>query len=479
MLFRSFVTLDRNLESYIGIVGVGVIQGWVPTPTTGLNVSVTWGDGFINGYYSESGWVVKKREDVLPTDTVLEEEYYVDEDTGQIYDKTEYSFTLTLPDNTDVFLYAYRNSNYAVTTPYLEPDNADPVLETSTSAVPSRTAVAFAYTGTQASASQSGRVFIGQVVVRNGLVVEVDTTSVRSLANLEGSLREFADFVIKNHQHGADGDYDPAAIRLQTDRRDMILSNVVGDRTTFIAKNSDVSTTELDHYHTYSVDSDGNGITVDMYGDGAWHFHDITSFVMGSMKGSVDVEDHTHELDLPEDDSDGWSQSDPVQIYINDEPYYGTNATVTASSKQVTFVGDVTVKFRKYGIDHDGWIFESEERSLYRFMLRAALAYAQEHDGDNIIVPDPATPITAMKNQALAGDSRLVGEGDTFTFVPDAANNVTVTLLEAAHVDRVEIEILTNSEVTGRLPQGNILYIPASKIVSGTFEPEKIGRAHV
>ena len=471
---QRFVTLDRNLESYVGIVGVGIIQGWLPTHSSGLSVDITWGDGFVGGYYSESGWDVKKREAVLPTDIVLEEGYYVDEDTGQIYDKIEYTHTMTLPDNADVFIYAYRNANYTTATPYLDPNNDSPVVETSNTLAPSRTAASFSYTGTQSSASRSGRVYIGQVTTRNGLVTEVDISDVRSLANFEGAMREFADFVIKGHRHGGDGTYDPQAIRLQTDRRDMILSNAVGDSIIFIAKNSDVSTAELDHYHTYSVDSSGNGITVDTYGDGAWHFHEISAFVVGGMKGSVSVEGHSHELDMPEDDSDGWSQSDPVQIYINGEPYYGDNATVTASSKQVSFVGDVTVKYRKYGIDHDGWIFESEERSLYRFMLRAALAYAQEHDGNNIIVPDPTTPITAMENQALAGDSRLIEEGDTFTFVPDAADNVTVTLLEAAHVDQVEIEILTNSEVTGSLPQDNILYIPASKIVSGKFEPEMI-----
>lgn len=471
---QRFVTLDRNLESYIGIVGIGVIQGWVPTSTSGLSVSVTWGDGFINGYYSESGWDVKLREDVLPSDIVIQEEFYVDEVTGDIYDKIEYVPTMTVPDNSDVFLYAYRNSNYSITSPYLDPDNEYPEAETTATLSPSRSATSFGYAATKALASTGGKVFIGQVTTRSGSVTQIDVSQVRSLANFEGALREYAEFVLKSHKHGGDGDYDPQSIRLQTDRRDMILSSVVGDSIVFIAKNSEVSTTELDHYHTYSIDSSGNGITVDSYGDADWHFHEISSFSIGGMKGSVAIEDHSHELSLPEDYSDGWSQSDPVQIYINGEPYYGDNAIVDATNKQVTFVGDVTVKFRKYGIDHQGWIYESEERSLYRFMLKAALAYAKDHDGNNVIVPDPATPITVLRRQCLTGDPRLVDVGDTFTFVLDAADNVTVTLLEAAHVDDVEIEILTNSEVTGRLPEGNILYIPASKIVTGEFEPELI-----
>ncbi len=471
---QRFVTLDRNLESYVGIVGIGVVQGWSLTHVSGLAISMTWGDGFVNGYYSESGWVVKKTEDVLPADNVLQASYYVDSGTGQVYDKIEHNHTLSLPDNSDVFLYAYRNSNYLVTSPYLEPDNSSPVAETGNAIDPSRSAVSFAYAGTKSAASQSGRVFIGLVVTRSGLVTDIDVSEVRSLASFSGSIKDFADYVIKGHTHGGSDAYDPPAIRLQTDRRDMILESAVGESFEFVAKNSDVSTAAMDHYHTYTIDDSGDGITIDTYGSDAWHFHDISNFTIEEAKGSVAVDSHSHELSLPEENADGWSQSDPVQIYINAEPYYGQNATVDAANKKVTFIGDVTVKFRKYGIDHEGWIFEDEERSLYRFMLKAALAYGAENDGTNIIVPDSSLPISVLKNQTLAGDSRLVSAGDTFVFVPDAANDVTVTLLEEAHVDQVEIEILTNSEVSGLLPQDNILYIPASKIVSGQFEPEII-----
>jgi hypothetical protein len=101
---RRFVTLDRNLESYLGVVGVGVISGWAPTQEGSLSVYASLGSGFINGYYSESGWVVKKTEDVLPADVVMTEGYYTDPVSGQVYDRVWYKQTLTLPDDSDLSL---------------------------------------------------------------------------------------------------------------------------------------------------------------------------------------------------------------------------------------------------------------------------------------------------------------------------------------------------------------------------------------
>jgi len=472
--FERFVTLERHFDSYVGVVGVGVIDGWEIVNDSNLTVSMNWGEGFINGYYSESGWIVKNQNDVTPDDQVITEDYYEDSSTGDVYSKVFYRQSLTLPDNANVFLYSYRNANYSQTIPYLVPDNDNPTPETSNTINPSRTAVAFGYTSTQSQASSSGRVFIGLVVTRNGSVAEVDVSKVDTLADMEAAIKEFGDLVINAHRHGGTGDFDPPAVRMQTDRRSMVLSGSSDSHNVFTAKNSDLTSESQDHRHTYYVDSSGDGITVDVFGDGNFHFHDVSTWTVGGVKGGS-IAAHTHDLELPEDRSDGWSQTDPVQIYVNSEAYDGSNAVVSASNKTVTFTGDVTVKYRKYGIDHNGWIFESEEKSLYRFMLRASIQYYTDNPGTtNIILPDAATPVWVLKNQAIAGEGRLVNKGDTFLFVADAASDVAVTLVEAGHVDEVEIEILTNSEVQGQLPQDNILYIPASRIVAGTFRPEAI-----
>ena len=59
--YRRFVTLDYNLDSYVGIVGAGIINGWNIEPVTGTTISITPGTGMINGFYSESEYVLKQR----------------------------------------------------------------------------------------------------------------------------------------------------------------------------------------------------------------------------------------------------------------------------------------------------------------------------------------------------------------------------------------------------------------------------------
>jgi len=473
---RRFVTLDRNLESYLGIVGVGVISGWAPVQASDLSVYLTLGSGFINGFYSESGWTVKKTEDVLPTDVVMTRDYYTDPLTGQVYDRVWYRQALFVPDDSDVYLYAFRNSNYVLTTPYYEPDNVDFVPETFADQDPAKTAVAFAYASSEAAASSSNRVFLGVVSARDGAIVEIDTSGVDSLENMEKAIRQYGSAVIDAHKHGGAGPFDPPAIRLQTDVREMFVSGNSDAKVEYVAQNSEHTSKAEEHEHTYWIDSDGDGITISVFGEGGYHFHDISEFSVGDVKGAEGtVASHTHALNLPEVRDDGWDASSTYQIYINDEPYDGSLATVDADAKTVTFSGDVTVKFRTYGITHGDFEFQSVEKSLYRFMLRAALAYGSANPEEtNIILPDPATPIEPLKNQALVGEARLSEEGNVFTFVDPAASDVAVTLLQEAHIDEVKIEILTNAEVKGKLPQDNILYIPASKIASGTFEPERI-----
>ena len=64
---RRFFTLDYNLESYVGIIGVGVISGWTINEVSGLiglTVQIIPGQGIINGYFAESPYVVKQRSDM-------------------------------------------------------------------------------------------------------------------------------------------------------------------------------------------------------------------------------------------------------------------------------------------------------------------------------------------------------------------------------------------------------------------------------
>lgn len=484
---RRFVTLDRHIEKFIGIAGVGVISGWIPTHTTGLTVEIPRGTGIINGYYSESGWVVKKTEDVLPTDQVIEYGYYTDPDTGQVYDKVQYRWYMTLPDDSDAYIYAYRNSAYLITDPYLEPDNDAPVAETSSTLNPARTAAAFGYASTFRQATSSNRVFIGQVTTRNGAVTLVDTSQVDDIENLQSAIREYGERIINQHRHGGSDFFDPPQIKLEVDRRQTALHSSSETQVVYRAEYNERTSEEEGHKHSYTLDSDGDGITIDTIGDGDYHYHLISSYALGEPTGTTEsTPSHTHAIEFDANNPDGWGADDTVVIYVNDEIYTGDSATTDAGEKTVTFTGDVTVKKRTYSLSHtlsngETYSFQSSETSLYRFMLRASLDFYNQNleaiqNGtlSIFILPDPETPISALEDQSLVGETRLAAEGDTFLFVDPAADDVTVTLVQAQHVDTVELEITTNSEVTGRLPQSNILYIPASKIASGEFLPARI-----
>lgn len=64
--YKRFVTLDYNMEDYVGIVGVGVISGWTIEPTGNpLEVKILPGSGMINGFYSESEYEFKRRSSMV------------------------------------------------------------------------------------------------------------------------------------------------------------------------------------------------------------------------------------------------------------------------------------------------------------------------------------------------------------------------------------------------------------------------------
>jgi hypothetical protein len=471
--YERFVTLDRHLESFVGIVGPGVIGGWVPVPGNGLHVSIGLGTGLINGYFSESGWNIIPHSSVSPADVVVETAYYT-AGNGTVYDKILVPADIVLPDDSECYLYAFRNSNYLQETPYPLPDNDSPIPETSSTFNASHSAVGFEYAASERQASSSGRVYVGLVRTRSGQVASVDMSSVSKLSDLDAPIRDYASYVLRGHRHGGSSPYDPAAVRLDVDRRAMVLTASYDAQYEFTAQSSDRTSVVESHSHTYYMDDSGNGVTVSLFGSGDFHYHPISASVVGNPVSDSAVPTHIHEIVLRDGENDGWDAGDAVQVYVNAVPYDGAYA-VDASAKTVTFDGGITVKKRGYTITSGDWTFTSEESSLYRFMLRASIAYYTAHDGaTNIILPDPATPVSELKLQAVVGEYRLSNEGDVFTFVSPAASNLAVTLSSAAHVDTVDVEILTNSEVQGRLPQDNILYIPASKIASGKFSPERI-----
>lgn len=483
---RRFFTLDYNMESFIGVIGAGVIEGWEITAQDGLQVTIGYGTAIINSFFSESPFDVKERSLVLPTDTVIQQGYYIDGST--YYDKVLNTNSITLSDNADNYIYIYRNAAYQSIIPYYEPNNDSPTLETNVNKQPSFTAVAFGVTTSYAGASSGGRMFVGLVVTRNGVITEIDTSKVASIKSLESSIIAYGQHLLQTHQHGGAKPYDPPHVILRTDIRRTVLTTAKGNNATYKILYSDPTGIELGHRHYFSVDDDGDGLTVETVGTTEPHYHNITRYVVGDPVTDSDVlANHTHTMPISVDSPDTWNDEADYAVYINDEPYEGTAATVYDTRKEISFTADVTVTNRRFLINHtlsDGVVyrFEQDSQSLFWFVLSSALDFYNVYGDDirngtreNIFIPDPATPVTILKEQSLVGETVLVEAGDVFRFVGDASpEEVVVTLVDPGHVDEVKVEVVSNSEVTGKLRAQNVLYIPAEKFKTGTFAAGRI-----
>jgi len=508
---KRFFYLDYNLESYVGVIGVGIIDGWTISDAGSLKITVGYGTAILRDMFSESPFVVKLHSAVLPTDYVIQYDYYEDylADTvpegvydtelgmyppspsgghDYVYDKVLYVPEVNLSDNADNYIYIYRNSNALQEDPYYAPNNVSPIPETAGATHPLYTAVAFGVTGSKGYAQSSGRTLIGKVITRDGVISSIDLSSVQTLKNLQSAILGFGQTLVKQHRHGGAGKYDPAKVILRTDIRSAVLETATEDLITYRILYSDQTSVSDGHKHYFSVDSDGNGYTVTTIGSIPYHFHSIESYAVaqaGTAGSEVAVHDHT--LPINAENPDVWTAVEDYQIYINDLPYYGLNAGVDVDDKTIAFTDDVTVVKRKFIVtksfsDGTTYIFENEYSSIYRFMLRLALNYYSVNADaissgakQPLILPDPASPVTLLKNQCVVAEEQLVESGDTFTFTGDVAPDpVTLTLLEAGHIDKVSIEIVSNSEVSGKLRAQNVLYIPAEKFVTGTFEVGRI-----
>lgn len=98
--YRRFWTLDYNLESYVGVVGVGILKGWTIEKVSGLTVQILPGEGIIDGYYAESPYSVKQRSSMVSGEREIEviEEDDIPEsnlaDTDTIYNHHHFIKTL-------------------------------------------------------------------------------------------------------------------------------------------------------------------------------------------------------------------------------------------------------------------------------------------------------------------------------------------------------------------------------------------------
>jgi len=249
---RRFVTMDYNIESYIGILGVGIISGWNIESLYELNIQITPGNGIIDGYFSESQYVVKQRstmvagdrevgvinEDGIPEDSLTVSESYVSVvklynpsynpigDIENAYVKVVIPTIITLNNNTDTYIYAQRPTN-ATSYPLLEdypgpagnpPNRSDyntydeyrvylDIYNAKIDTIHNYkwydnqdnhfTSVEFVTSSLYTKSSS--KVLLGRVVTRNNEVTKIDIGLVDNLANLESEIIRFATEFLTTH----------------------------------------------------------------------------------------------------------------------------------------------------------------------------------------------------------------------------------------------------------------------------------------
>lgn len=606
--FKRFTTLDYNMESYVGIVGVGIINGWTIEHLGGLSVQIIPGKGVIEEYFSEHPYVVKLRSQldipdrevaVFPGDidnpgpyltpvqrakyisviTAYDPDFNAPDEVEDLYVKAAIPFIipgdgLFLADTSDNYIYAQLKFDkpYPALNDYpLRPGNP-PVREDYETEVEFEQALVefweqieviheyewFTpydplepgidyhqnhFTEVTFGVSTffvpiSSKILLAKVVTRNGNVIDIDTRGIDSIENLESRIGAIATELLVEHRHGGSNPWDPPKIRLETDIRKAVLSNyasATGSFTFNVLQDNETEVTE-GHKHTFEIDSNGDGITLDKIGSGNAHFHKISSSIVQSPETSpYVVVDHIHVLD----DTGGdltWTISSRYVIYVNGERFAdetSSNVEVDSDNKTITFLGGgIGTLFNKYSttfnVSGSPYTFTARAASVYRYMLLLQADYYNTYSkvddqgqtiagGEDLtttnvqidsttgqqvettltgsatrLVDTLANPflfftdetqieitgLEDLKAQSRSAQSLLKNIDDQFTFTPDAARDITITLIEGGLTPEgidfknysVEIEILGDVEVTGTLRSESVLYVNAAKITTGELD---------
>jgi len=573
---RRFVTMDYNIDSYVGIIGVGIISGWTIESVSGLIVKILPGQGIINGYFAESPYTVKQRSDMVAGDREIE--VLNENDTTelpltpaqraqyvavvQLYDPSfnpvgdiENSYVkvvvptqITLSDNTDTYIYAQRPTGatpYPLLADYPPPAGNPPnradynnyddyeaqliIYDAKLAAIhnyewytnPANHFTAVDFVTSSSLIQLSTKVLLGRVVTRGGVVSKIDVSAVDNIANLESQIRQVATEYLVEHRHGGNKYFDPPKVKLETDLRTTSLWNYnLSDGTiVYSILEREPTSITIGHKHTYKIDADGNGQTIDRIGSTNLHFHKIASSVVGNPEYTTEsVETHIHTIPSASNAS-SWTSSSSFIVYLNDS-VFGDETTpyihIDADTQSITFDKGVSASNSKYATSFSvtlenpdtaqpetlNYSYEGRDASIYRFMLTmiadfnsrfaryfVETTYETErgtvsnigivaanirnspfifYDGTDIV------GLQDLFNQSSAAQSLLQKEGDQFTFTPNAAKNITVSLIEVGHVDQITVEFLGKTEVTGKLKAENILYINANKILTGEFSAQVI-----
>jgi hypothetical protein len=582
--YRRFVTVDYNMESYVGLIGVGIINGWDMESMIGSRVQINPGEGFTNGYYIESPYTVKKRSEMVSGDREIEviedddiPEPNLTQEERNTYvsiikeynpsfspsDKIENAivkvsvpYILDVPSHGNTYIYAKKRDS-SLSPPALDYpneitkpsvynyENYDAYLvameeyETNKAEIDNYkwrdnpdnyfTIAEFYYSIEE---QVNNDIFLGEVVARNGNIIEIKTDNVESVKNLGSQIQDYAERVLESHNHGGNKFTDPPKINLETDIRSTVLeaySEEIG-AAQFNILQSKFTTVSENHKHTYYIDSNGNGLTVETVGSHP-HFHIIEEFeILPNQDSVIPLKEHIHEI---EDSVNELSSTSQFNVYINGEYFANQNDTdkidfSKIDENKIVLKDGISIgrrefetefdysypSFRKenntYEYSSNKYNFKNKTFGISHFMLTLSKTFDEDnlnkyslfqsddsftdtiegtvlqefYNGHPFIFFEGSGngEVATIKsqdellNQCMVAEASIKEVGDSFMFVPDGAKNIKITLTKEEVKDSsvVTIEILGKTEVQGEVKSSNILYIHAGKISSGELEIERI-----
>ena len=414
---KRFNTLDYNLESYVGIVGAGIINGWEIEPISGLNIQIIPGCGVINGYAVESPYSYKQRSSMVIGDREVEELHdlldpitnapivypyltnvqksnyvYVvssydpthefPENIENCFVKTSVPISLTLTDNSVNYIYAYYSSNpypkasdfpstlaiapvdgnftsyddyMAAFHAYMLQINAINIYEWRANVENHYSAVSFVVSTSIKNSNKY--ILLGRAFTSNGKIDNIDLSGVKNLYYMEAAIKKAAKNITA-HVHGGTGYFDPPKIKLQTDIRNASIGsyNPSNSEASFNVLESQLTGLTLGHQHTFYINNAKSGFTVDKIGDGFDHYHNIiNNTVNSSVSNNYQVNGHNHTLPN-EDPSSLWSASSPFVVYLNDiaiGDQDSSNIVADSDTKTLSVTGILGPSLRTYSTTFD------------------------------------------------------------------------------------------------------------------------------
>ena len=322
----------------------------------------------------------------------------------------------------------------------------------------------------------SNRVLLAKVATRGGSITDVDYSAVFNLTNMSSLIKNNATDLLVQHQHGGNLDYDPPKVKLETDIRQAALINY--DDTSRVATynilDKNLTSIEQGHQHTYFINNVGIGQTIDTIGADK-HFHMITSYVVGSSNGNPLVLSHIHTVVNSVTYVDGWT--DNAYNIKADGNIIGNqssdNIVIDDTKKFLTISGTVNALYRTYAtalvVNGVTYTFSAKAFSAYGFMLLVLSDFTTRYPKQSApfvtgVINGDITAMAMLRLQSEAADKQMVKDNDTFYYSSNIGTDITVVLVQAGQNitnSVIAVEVLGNTEVTGVLSAGNIIFVNA------------------